>query len=181
MKYYKKVELQNGKMCTLRNPSCEDAREILQHMILTSEETDNMLRYSDEITTSEAEEKTYLKHIEASLDSILISAVVDGKIVANAGFTPVSKLEKCKHRANFGISIQKKYWSCGIGSCIMSAILESARKAGYEQIELDVVTDNQRAINLYEKYGFKKIGTNENAFRCRDGQYKDLHLMSCRL
>lgn len=56
----------------------------------------------------------------------MISAVVDGKIVANAGFNPVSKLEKCKHRAEFGISIQKEYWGHGIGSHIMAAILETA-------------------------------------------------------
>lgn len=152
MKYYKKVKLKSGEMCILRNSNCEDAKEILQHMILTSGETENMLRYPDEIKRTEAEESEYL-----------------------------SELEKCRHRADFGISIQKKYWGCGIGSCIMSAIIETARQAGYEQIELDVVADNQRAINLYKKYGFKIFGTNEKAFRCRNGQYQTLHLMSCRL
>lgn len=181
MKCYKKVKLKSGEICILRNANCEDAKEILQHMILTTGETENMLRYPDEITMTEAEEREYLSDIEASTDSIMISAVVDGKIVANAGLTPVSKLEKCRHRADFGISIQKKYWGCGIGSCIMSVILETARQAGYEQIELDVVADNQRAVRLYEKYGFKIFGTNEKAFRCRDGRYQTLHLMSCRV
>jgi len=181
VKYYKQVQLKNGKTCIIRNPNCEDAKAILQHMILTSGETENMLRYSDEITLTEAEESIYLRDIESSSDAIMISAVVDGKIVANAGFNPVSKLEKCKHRADFGISIQKKYWGCGIGSHIMVVILETALQAGYEQVELDVVTDNKRAIALYEKFGFEKFGTNEKAFRCRDGQYKALHLMSCRL
>lgn len=181
MKYYKKVKLKSGEMCILRNSNCEDAKEILQHMILTSGETENMLRYPDEIKMTEAEESEYLSDIEASPDSIMLSAVVDGKVVASAGLGPVSKLEKCRHRADFGISIQKKYWGCGIGSCIMSAIIETARQAGYEQIELDVVADNQRAINLYKKYGFKIFGSNEKAFRCRNGQYQTLHLMSCRL
>lgn len=178
MRYHKQVKLKNNKTCILRNPNCEDAKEILQHMILTSGETENMLRYSDEITMSEAEERTYLSDIEVSTDAIMISAVVDGKIIANGGFTPVSKLEKCKHRAEFGISIQEKYWGLGIGFCIMSAILETARQAGYEQLELDVVTDNQRAIALYEKFGFKIFGTNEKAFRCRDGKYQAVYLMA---
>lgn len=181
MRYYKQVQLKNGKTCILRNPNCEDAQAIIGHMILTSGETMNMLRYSDEITMTEAEERAYLSDIESRSDAIMISAVVDGKIVANAGFNPVSQLEKCRHRAEFGISIQKEYWGYGIGSHIMAAILETARQAGYEQIELEVVTDNKRAIALYEKFGFKLFGTNEKAFRCRDGQYQALHLMSCRV
>lgn len=107
---------------------------------------------------TEAEERIYLGDIEASSDAILICALVEGKIVAAAGFDPI-KLEKCRHRAHSGISVQKKFWGYGIGSCIMQAILETARQAGYEQLELDVVTDNKRAINLYEKYGFKILGT----------------------
>lgn len=181
MKYHKQIKLKNGNACILRSANCEDAGEILQHMILTSEETGNMLRYSDEITMTEAEERIYLGDIEASGDAILICALVEGKIVAAAGFNPISKLEKCRHRADFGISVQKKYWGYGIGSWIMQATLETARQAGYEQLELDVVTDNKRVINLYEKYGFKIMGTNETAFRCRDGQYQALLLMCCRL
>lgn len=181
MKYYKQIQLKNGKICILRNPNYEDAHEILHHMILTSGETENMLRYSDEITMTEAEEQAVLRDIQFSSDAIMISAVVDGKIVANAGFNPVSKLEKCRHRAEFGISIQKEYWGQGIGSHIMTAILETARQAGYEQLELDVVTDNERAIALYKKFGFSIYGTNKKAFRLRNGNYQALHLMSCPL
>ncbi|MDW2796900.1 GNAT family N-acetyltransferase [Clostridium boliviensis] len=181
MKYYKQVKLKNGKACIIRNQNCEDSKEVLQHIILTSVETEYMLSYFDEILMTDEEERTHLSNIEASPDELLISAVIDGKIVANAGLSPVSKLDKCRHRAEFGISIEKKYWGWGIGSCMMSAILEIAGKAGYEQVELEVVTDNQRAISLYKKYGFKIFGTNEMAFRCRDGQYQSLYLMSRRL
>ena len=181
MRFHQQVQLKNGKTCILRNSNGEDAQEILQHMILTSEETENMLRYSDEIKMTETEERTYLSDMESSSDAIMISAVVDGKIVATAGLTPISKFKKCRHRAEFGISIQKEYWGLGIGSHIMAAILETARQDDYEQVELDVVTDNKRAIALYEKFGFKTFGTNKRAFRCRDGQYQALHLMSCRL
>jgi len=181
MKYYKQIQLNNGKICILRSPNCEDAQAILYHMILTSGETENMLRYPDEITITEVAERAYLSDIESSPDAIMISAVVDGKIIANAGFNPVSKLEKCRHRAEFGISIQKEYWGCGIGSHIMAAILKTAQQAGYKQLELDVVADNERAIALYKKFGFKTLGMNEMAFRCRNGKYQALYLMACRL
>jgi RimJ/RimL family protein N-acetyltransferase len=181
MNYYKQIQLKNGTTCVLRNPSGDDAKGILEHMILTSAETDNMLRYPDEITMTEAEERIYLLEIEAKPHAIMISAEIDGTIVANGGFNPVSPYGKCKHRAEFGISIQKQYWGRGIGSHIMAAILETARQAGFEQLELDVVTDNHRAVALYKKFGFQIFGTNETAFRLRDGQYQSTYLMACRL
>ncbi|MFA9375997.1 MAG: N-acetyltransferase family protein [Lachnotalea sp.] len=181
MKYYKHIQLKSGIDCILRNPNAEDAQEILQHMILTSGETGNMARYPDEITMTVEQERAYLSSIEFSSNEIMISAIIEGKIIANAGISPVLTYEKYKHRANFGISIQKKYCALGIGSAIMSAILEIAHQVGYEQVELDVLTDNEPAIALYKKFGFQIYGTHEKAFRYRDGQYKSLYLMSYEL
>ncbi|SDM61977.1 GNAT family N-acetyltransferase [Acetanaerobacterium elongatum] len=181
MKYYKCIQLKNGTDCILRNPDAKDAEMILRHMIQTSGETENMARYPDEITMTTEQEAEFLKSIESSPNAIMISAVIDGKIIANAGLHPINSFEKYKHRVGFGISIQKAYWGMGIGSAILSAIIESARLAGYEQIELDVVTSNDRAIALYKGFGFQIYGTHENAFRCRDGHYESLFLMLLRL
>lgn len=181
MQYHKQVQLNNGELCILRSPNSEDAQAILHHMMATSCETDNMLSYCDEITKTVEEEKEYLGRIEASANEIMISASVAGKIVANAGLNPVSEREKCRHRCQFGVSILKEYWGLGIGSHIMTAILEAARQAGYKQIELDVVTENDRAVALYKKFGFQIFGTHEKAYYSRSGRYQALYLMSCEL
>lgn len=181
MKYYKCVQLKNGAECVLRNPNADNAQMILQHMIQTSGETENMARYPDEITMTTEQEKEHLSKIESSPDAIMISAVMDGKIVANAGLNPINPHCKSKHRAGIGISIKKDYWGMGIGSAVLSAIIESAVHAGYEQIELDVVASNNRAVELYKKFGFQLYGTLEKAFKCRDGRYEALHLMLLRL
>ncbi|NCC07968.1 MAG: GNAT family N-acetyltransferase [Clostridia bacterium] len=181
MKYYNEITLKDGKSCILRSPAYDDGAEILTHMILTSDETDNMLRYPDEIKMTADEEACYLQEIFESDDRIMICAVVDGKIVANGGFYPVLKLDKCRHRAEFGISVKREYWGKEIGSHILSAVIETARQAGYTQLELDVVTDNTRAVALYKKFGFTIFGTNDRAFRLRNGEYKGLHLMTLGL
>ena len=41
----------------------------------------------------------------------------------------------------------------------MEALLAFARKNGLEQLELEVRSDNGRAIRLYERFGFRRIGT----------------------
>lgn len=181
MKFYKPIQLKDGTNCILRSLGETDAQDILQLMILTSKETRYMLRYPDEITMTEEEEANYLKDIELSPDALMLTAVVDGKITAIASFTPISRLQKCKHRAEIGISVLKEYWGRGIGTLLVENTIDLARQAGYQQLELEVVTDNKRAVSLYEKFGFRILGTNEKAFLCRDGQYQALHLMCCNL
>ena len=49
---------------------------------------------------------------------------------------------------------------------------------GLEQMELGVYADNERAIHLYQKYGFEQCGIWKNAFKLKDGTYRDEILMS---
>lgn len=181
MNYCRTVQLADGAHCLLRSPNIDDARAILQHMIQTSGESDNLLRYPDEIRLTTAQEGALLAKTAASGDAAMICAVLDGCIVANAGLTPAAAADKCRHRAEFGISVQREFWGRGIGALLLSAALELARQAGYEQVELDVVADNRRAIALYQRLGFVRFGTNPHGFRRRDGQYQALELMVCYL
>ena len=67
---------------------------------------------------------------------------------------------KVAHRACFGISILKEYWGMGIGRVLMEASIDCARQAGYTQLELEVVADNERAVSLYRCAGFEEYGRN---------------------
>jgi RimJ/RimL family protein N-acetyltransferase len=181
LEFRKDLRLKNGKLCTLRDASADDAEAVLQHMIQTSGETDFMARYPDEIGMNEAEEHDYLMRMEADPRAILISAIVDQNIVATAGFSPIASYERSRHRAEFGISVKKDFWGMGIGSALLAAIIECAKTAGFTQLELEVVAGNNRAVALYERLGFQIYGTRERSFRYRDGVYAAEHLMLRRL
>lgn len=178
MRYYKEVTLSDGTNCILRNPIGTDAREVLDLLKKTSEETDQLLRYPDEIHMTVEEERQFLENMASQPNTVMILAVVNDQIIANAGLTPVSECDKCRHRASFGIAMLKNYWGRGIGTQLMVALLESAQEMGYRQIELEVLSDNDRALSLYKKFEFKIYGTNEKAFYFRDGTYQASHLMS---
>ncbi len=173
----KRITLKNQKECILKSPDEKDALELLQHLKTTSDETNHMLRYSEEITMTEEEEKKFLQEQSTSENKIMIAAYIDGKLVGNAGIGPVHPFIRTRHRASFGISIQREYWQWGIGSAILKEIIESAKLIGYEQIELSVVAENERGITLYEKFGFQKCGTLGKAHRYKDGTYSDEYTM----
>ena len=62
----------------------------------------------------------------------------------------------------------------------MSSI-ECAKRAGYSQIELDVVKDNERAVKLYKSLGFVEYGENRRGFKNKKGEYQSLILMKLNL
>ena len=65
----------------------------------------------------------------------------------------------------------------GIGNYFTESCIECAKEAGYLQLELDAVSDNESALNLYRKYGFTEFGRNPRGFRTREGVWQELVLM----
>ena len=110
-----------------------------------------------------------------------ILAVVDGQIVGTAGIEKVGKHEKLSHRCDFGVSVDKEFWGLGIGSALLDACIECAKKAGYKQMELEVVAENDRAVKMYEKAGFVEYGRNPRDFLSRYSGYQELVYMRLEL
>lgn len=182
MKYTEKViKLKNGADCILKSPNADNAEEILSHLKRTSAETNYMARYAEEITMTVEQERAFLDALLVNERDIMISAVINGNIVANAGICCVAPFIKYQHRAEIGISIQKSFWGLGLGSVILQEIVVYAKQAGYEQLELEVVADNNRAITLYEKFGFMVYGSREKSFKYKDATYGTEYLMLLRL
>lgn len=181
MKYENKMILPNGKELILRNATKEDSKVMLDVYNKTHEETDYLLAYSDESTLTLEDEANFLDGMVKSENAIELFAIVDGEVVGCAGIAACGNKYKVSHRADFGISILKDYWGLGIGSRLTEACIECARVAGYEQIELQVVADNERAIKTYNKLGFVEFGRNPKGFKSRYAGYQELISMRLEL
>ena len=177
MKYYKEIRLKDGRTCILRQGTGSDGAEVYENFNLTHGETEFLLTYPEENRFDVLGEEKFLLEKEASTDEIELCAVVDGRIVGTAGVEVVGRKAKVKHRAEFGIGIQKAYWGLGIGRALTLACIECAKAAGYSQMELNVVSTNENAISLYQSVGFTEYGRNPRGFRTRSGQWQELVLM----
>lgn len=177
MRLEKTVTLKDGRNCVLKNATAADAEEVCRAFRLTHDETDFLLSYPDENTMEIEMERIYLSSKEESDGEIEICAFVDGRLVGTAGIDAVGRAEKVSHRAELGISIEKDFRGIGIGRALTEACIECARIAGYEQLELDVVSDNVAAVNLYKNLGFIEYGRNPKGFRSRKTGWQELVLM----
>lgn len=181
MKFEKTTMLKDGRSCLLRNGTEQDGQAALDNFILTHEQTDYLLTYTDEITFTAEEEGQYLQKKVESENEIEILAVVDGKIVGTAGIEMRSPRAKLRHRCDFGVSIDKAYWGLGIGRALLNACIECAKEAGYRQMELQVVAENDRALRLYEHAGFVEYGRNPRDCLSRYTGYQEVVYMRLEL
>ena len=181
MRYRKTVTLKDGRTCILRNGSPEDADAVLANFLLTHEQTDFLTTYPEETPITPEEETEFLKTKEESDRDLELVAEVDGIITGTAGVNGIGKTEKIRHRASFGISIDRAWWGLGIGRAMTEACIECARAAGYTQLELGVVADNERAIALYSGAGFTEYGRNPKGFRSRQSGWQEIVLMRMEL
>lgn len=181
MKYENIVTLKNGKKCLIRNAGRYDAQGVLDVFLKTHEETDYLSSYRDEATFDVAFEETFLADKEENEKEVYLCAVVDGKIVGTAGVDAVGLNEKMRHRATYGIAVCKDYWRLGIGKALTSASIECAKVAGYAQLELEVVSDNNGAVSLYKRMGFTEYGCNPKGFKSRYNGWQGLVAMKMDL
>ncbi len=177
----KEIMLKDGTRCLLRTPLPEDAEQLLAYLKITAAQTPFLLRYPEEVTLTVEDERAFLQNTLNDPRSGFLCAIVGGRLVGNASFYPVGPRMKVAHRAAFGIAIMQEFWGRGLGEILTREIFSAAKSAGYEQLELEVVANNARAVKLYEKCGFVRYGTRPNAFLYKDGGYSDEHLMVLKL
>ena len=181
MKYNQKVILKNGKEALLINGGFSDGKEVFEVFNRTHEETDYLLSYPDENSFDADQEAKFLEEKTESPNEIEIVAVVDGKIAGTAGIEAIGTKYKVRHRADFGISVLKEYWGLGIGKALSKACIQCAKDAGFEQLELNAVAENERAIAMYKELGFVEFGRNPKGFRSKTSGWQELVYMLLEL
>ena len=181
MEYREIITLKDGRTCVIRNGTGADAQGVLDNFIRNHAQTDYLTTYPDEVTFTPEQEAKYLQAKAESPKEAELVAEVDGRIVGQAGIEAIGRADKVKHRADFGISIDRDYWGLGMGRALTRACIRLAKQAGYAQLELSAVGDNHHAITLYESEGFAEYGRNPRGFRSRFTGWQTLVLMRLEL
>ncbi len=177
MEYRANVTLRDGRVCIIRHGTSADGEGVLHNFVLNHAQTDFLMTYPDENRFTVAQEEKYLQNKADSPDEAELVAEVDGVIVGQAGISRIGRADKVKHRAEFGISVDIHCWHLGIGRALTRACIELAKQAGYLQLELEAVAENEHALALYESEGFVEYGRNPKGFRSRLTGWQTLVLM----
>lgn len=163
----------------IRKAIKEDAAELLRLMKILGKESDNLTFGEEGLPFTEEEEAAYIERVNSSKASIMYVALDSNKIVGTASFFG-HLVPRLSHRGEVSVAVMSSHWGLGIGYELLSSAIEFGRARGAEIISLEVRSDNARAIRLYKRCGFKKIGTFKGFLRI-DGNDVDFDLMNLYL
>ena len=170
-----------GRKVCLRNAEEADAAALIDYLRITTAETPYLIREPEEVTITLEQEKSFIQRAKDAEKELLLIAVIDGKHIGNCSLMNIAPYKRYSHRCGLAIALYQEYCGCGIGKVMMQTVLDVAKTVGYEQAELEVISENQKAIALYRNLGFEKYGTFPNNMKYSDGTYASADWMMRKL
>ena len=134
----------------IKEARTEDAVKLIEYTKIVGAQTDN-LSFGKEGAGDTHEVEEFIKRINSDSKSVMYFAWKNDDIVGCANIS-------------------------GMGSALLEKCISFAKDNEIEIINLDTRSDNFRAISLYKKFGFIKIGRMP-AFSKINGEYIDADLM----
>ena len=168
----KKITLKDGRTAILKSPCVEDAEKLLNYIKKSCGETDFLARYPEEWNITVEQEEAWVNRLRSAPDTLGITCYIDGEVAGNCEISFRGGI-KTSHRATIAIAILKDYWNLGIGSAMFEELVAAAQKRGTEIMELEFIEGYDRARHLYEKFGFRVVAEKPNAFKLKDGTYRN--------
>ena len=169
----KLITLKNQSRIIIKSASPDEADAMLEYFRTVCSETSFLALTAEEAAAVDSRrEQDTLAAYEKTKKYIFLAAYVGSEVIATCSVHSVSTHSKEGHRARPGIAVKRKYWNLGVGSALLSTAIDFAKQAGYDQIELDAVSENANAIMLYSKFGFTAVASFPRAQKI-DGKYYD--------
>lgn len=163
---------------TLREAIPDDAADLLQISRQIAKETDFLIMDEVGLGLSEDMLSLQLADLYESENNLLLLAFADEQIVGMASVKAASEYT-VSHIGEIGISVLKEFWGIDLGTALLDEVIYwSENASSLYRLELTVQKRNERAIRLYQKFGFKTEATMVRGARDAQGDFLDVLLMS---
>ena len=167
------VRLKNGKEVILRSLTAEDEEGLVQMFDSMSDEA---LRWGLPPYTREVVER-WINNLP---NLIALVAEYENRLV---GYATIYKYSHPRRKgvSDLGIYLHQDFHNVGLGTAMLSYLLELAKEQKLHRIGLHVIADNKIAIRLYTKFGFKTEGIMKYSYFGADRKYHDEIVMGMTL
>lgn len=86
-----------------------------------------------------------------------------------------NNIGRCGHICNASYAVSSKSRGMHVGEKLVKDCIVQAGKQGFRVLQFNaVVATNVHARHLYERIGFKQLGTIPGGFRLKSGEYEDI-------
>lgn len=127
--------------------------------------------------TNKYEASGYLKALVNSATVLSAFCLYEHRVIGRVDLILHEHI-MAQHRATVSVAVLRAYQGQGIATAMLQRIMEIARKSvKVSQFELTVYTNNQTALHLYDKLGFRIVGLLPNSAHTPDGEVLDEYIM----
>ncbi|MEI5908635.1 GNAT family N-acetyltransferase [Bacillus spongiae] len=166
----------NGLTYTIRSAIETDARDLSALRLKIDGETENMDRERGEAFIDVPEFEQVINMDTKMERNLFLVAEVDDRIVGYSRCEG-TYLTRFSHKVEFGVCVLKEFWGYGMGNNLLKESISWADSNEIKKITLNVTETNDKAIQLYRKYGFEIEGILKNDKRLSDNKYYNTVLM----
>jgi [ribosomal protein S5]-alanine N-acetyltransferase len=168
-----KLITKNGTQLTMRHVTEHDVGLVKVFLPRIAEESTHTLQYVGRKLPDDAIYSRRFIDDAADPKTLILGVFDDGRMVGYLTIRPTgSDHPWTTHIAVFGIMVLKEFWGQGIGGALLTAAEVHCKKSKFRRIEARVRTKNERALRLYQRFGFVIEGT-RRAAALIDGELSD--------
>lgn len=110
----------------------------------------------------------------------VLVAVDGGSVVGWASINPFNPRAAYRFVADFSIYVAREARGKGIGSRLLAAVIDEARRLGYHKLVLAGFPFNEAGMRLYRRFGFRDVGVYREQ-GVLDGRWVDVAVMELLL
>ncbi|TGB05356.1 GNAT family N-acetyltransferase [Halobacillus salinus] len=139
-------------------------------------ESEFLLFEPGERQMSENQAKAMIESFREQGNSTIIGVMRNGELVGHITCLGGQARRNC-HAVKLVIGVKKEYRGEGIASSLFDCAIKWAEEKELKRLELMVMTHNEQAIGLYEKYDFQIEGVKKNSLKV-SGDWVDEYIMA---
>jgi RimJ/RimL family protein N-acetyltransferase len=146
------------KNIQIREALESDAADLIEYVNKIAGQTNFLTFGEGEFNKTKDQEKEIIKDYKKKDNQIFLLAFHKEKIIGALN-VHASQKKRLQHIGEFGISVDENHWKQGIATQLMKHMIDWAKKSKViRKLNLMVMTNNEAAISLYKKFGFKEEG-----------------------
>ncbi len=133
------------------------------------QDIDEVVALEQELFTSPWNKDDFIYEIEKNAFSTILILQEDDQI---AGYLGMWNLGDQSQITTLGV--KKQYQGRGFAKALMNKCIEITKYLGYDNISLEVRVSNQKAIKLYQQFGFQTVAIRKDYYQ---DNHEDAYLM----
>ncbi|GEC88360.1 MULTISPECIES: GNAT family N-acetyltransferase [Brevibacillus] len=166
----------NGLSYTIRSAMKTDAQQLSDLRLQIDGETENLDRERGEAFIDVQGFEQIINTDAESPRNLFLVAVVQDRIVGFSRCAGVY-LNRFAHKVEFGVCVLQEFWGYGIGKNLLQESVAWADANHITKMTLNVMETNEKAIELYKRFGFEIEGVLKNDKVLSDGNYYNTVIM----